>query len=139
MRYKPKGSWESVRVISGGDTSHHTSPTVMWMWPPNRELETTDTENVSVFGPRFQRVFNNHIPIYWSMLENIKQRDVMDKLDQTILWYEINKSTTNLINDKSQGLNGVPPNTFKELDNGNLSWLLLLYNQFWHRKSDFNK
>ena len=63
----------------------------------------------------------------------------MEKLDQTISWYEINKSTTQLANDKAPGLNGVPNNAFKSLDDANLSWLLLFYNQFWHSQSDFDK
>ena len=47
------------------------------------------------------------------------------------------KSTTKLAKDKAPGLNGVPPNALKSLDDENITWLLLLYNQFWRRKSDF--
>ena len=54
----------------------------------------------------------------------------MDKLDQPISRDEIKKSTTKLANDKEPGLNSVPPNAFKALDDANLSWLLLFYNQF---------
>ena len=63
----------------------------------------------------------------------------MDKLYQLISWDEIKKSTTNLVNDKAPGPNGVPPNTFKALDEANLSWILLFYNQFWHSLYDFDK
>ena len=63
----------------------------------------------------------------------------MDELDQPISWDEIKKATTNLANDKAPGLNGVPPNAFKALNDANISWLLLLYNQFWHSQSDFDK
>ena len=61
----------------------------------------------------------------------------MDKLDHPISWDEINKATTKLSNDKAPGLNGVPPNVFKALDNTNLSWLILFYNQLWHSLADF--
>ena len=61
----------------------------------------------------------------------------MDELDQPISWNEIKKSTTKLANNKSTGLNSVPPNVFKALDDANLSWLLLFYNQFWHIQADF--
>ena len=44
-----------------------------------------------------------------------------------------------LENDKSPGLNGVPPNAFKALDDANLYWLLLFYNQFWNNQADFEK
>ena len=81
----------------------------------------TDVENASVFGPHFRRVFNNRRPIYWSVLDYLNQREVMDEIDQPISWDEINKSTTNLANDKSPGLNGVPPNSLKALNDANLS------------------
>ena len=78
MRFNPKEAWESVCVLSGGYTSHHASPTVMRMQLPNGELATTDTENASVFGLHFHRVFNNHRLIDWPVLDKIKQREVMD-------------------------------------------------------------
>ena len=111
----------------------------MRMQLPNRELETTDVENASVFVPHFHRVFNNHIPIDWSVLHNIKQIEVMGELYQPISWDEINKSTTKLANDKVTELNSVPPNEFKALDGENLSWLLLFYNKFWHNQADLDK
>ena len=85
------------------------------------ELATTDAENASVFGPHFHRVFNNHRPIDWTVLYNINQREVMEKLYQPISWYEIKKATTKLAKNKSPGLNGVPPNAFKALDDAKLS------------------
>ena len=99
----------------------------------------TYAENASLFGPHFHRVFNNHRPIDWTVLDKIKQREVMDELDQPISWDEINKSITKLANDKSPGLNGVPPIAFKALDDANLSWLLIFYNQVWSIQSDFDK
>ena len=93
----------------------------MRMRLPNGELATTDAENTYIFGPHFHRVFNNHIPIDWYVLDKINQREVMDELDQPISWDEINKSTTKLANDKAPGLNGVPPNVFKALGDANLS------------------
>ena len=97
---------------------------------PNRELTMTDAENASVFGPHFHRVFNNHIPIDWPVLDNINQKDVMYELYHPISWDEINQVTTKLANYKAQGINGVPPNEFKALNNVNLSWILLRYNKF---------
>ena len=84
MRFNPKEAWESVCVLSVGDTSHHASPTGMRMRLPNGELATTDAENASVFGPHFHRFFNNHRLVYWPVLDKIKQREVMDKLEHPI-------------------------------------------------------
>ena len=121
MRFNPKEAWEIVLVLSGGDTIHHNSPTIMRMRLPNGELATTDAENASVFGPHFHRVFNNRRPIYWPVLDKLKQIEVIDELDKPISWDEIKKSTINLANDKAPGLNGLPPNAFKALDDTNLS------------------
>ena len=73
------------------------------------------------------------------MLDKIKERDAMEKIYQPISWDDIKKPTTNLANDKSPGLNGVPPNSFKVLDDLNLSWLLLFYNKFWYSQDDFDE
>ena len=86
---------------------------------PNGELATADAENASVFGPHFNRVFNNHRLIDWSVLDKIKQREVMDELYHPISWDEINKANTKLANNKEPGLNGVPPHAFKALDDSN--------------------
>ena len=72
MQLNPKEAWQSVRVLSGGDMIRHASPTVMRMRLPNGELTATDALNASVFGPHFHMVFNNHIPIDWPVIDNIK-------------------------------------------------------------------
>ena len=63
----------------------------------------------------------------------------MDELDQPISWDKIKKATTKLANDKSLGINSVPTNAFKALNDTKLSWILLFYNQFWHSRADFDK
>ena len=139
MSFNTKEAWESVRVLFGEDTSHYASPTVIHMRIPSEELATTDAENASVFGPHFHRVFNNHRRIDWTVLEKIKHIEVTDELDHTISWDEIKKATTKLANYKAPGLNGVPHNETKALDDTILSWLLLFYNQFWHNQANFDK
>ena len=139
MQYTPKEVWQSVRVITGGDTIHNASRTIMWMRLPNGKLVTTDAENASIFGPHFDRVFNNHIPIDWTVLESIKQRYMMEELDPRISWDEIKKSTTKLVNEKAPGINGVPPNVFKAINDKNLTWILLFFNQLWSVQADSNK
>ena len=111
----------------------HADATTQW------GTATTDAKNASVFGPHFHKVFNNHRPIDCPVLYKIKKIEVMDELDQPISWGEIKKPTTKLSNNKAPGINGVPPNAFKALENANLSWILLLYNQFFNSQSDFNE
>ena len=71
----------------------------MRMHLTNGKMGTSDTENVFVYGPIFDRIFNNHIPIYWPMLDRINQRDVTEELDPLISWYDIKKATTKLANE----------------------------------------
>ena len=80
-RFNPKESWQSVRVLDIGDTSNYYLPTIMQMRLPNGELATTNAEIDSVFGPQFDRVFNNHRPIDWPVLYNTKQRYAIEELD----------------------------------------------------------
>ena len=61
------------------------------------------------------------------------------KIDHPISWDEIKKAITKLENNKATRLNGVPPNAFKSLDDANLFWILLFYNQFWHIQPDFDE
>ena len=49
------------------------------------------------------------------------------------------KTTTNLANKKSPGLNGVPPNAFKALDDKNISRIILFYNQLWCSQDEFHE
>ena len=91
MKLNLKEAWKSVRVIAGGYTSHHASPTIVRVRLPNGELAMTDAENTSVFGPHFHRLFENHKPIDWTMLCNIKQRYMMENLDHPISWDDIKK------------------------------------------------
>ena len=70
-----------------------------------------DAENASVFCPHFHRVFINHRSIDWPVLDNIKQRDVLEKLDHPISCNNINKTTTKLANNKAIWLNDIPPNS----------------------------
>ena len=86
MQFNRKEAWKSVCVIARGDTIHQASPTIIRMHLPNRELRTIDAENASVFGPQLHRVFNNHRPIDWPIIEKMKQRDLMEELDHSTSW-----------------------------------------------------
>ena len=68
---------------------NQASPTIIQMSLTNGELDTTDAENDSFFGPQFHRVFNNNRPIDWTVLDKIKQLDVMEELDHLISWDKI--------------------------------------------------
>ena len=69
MRFNPKEAWKSVKIFSGGDTSHHKNPTSMSMQLPNGSTTAMDAENASVIGPHFAKVFCSDIQIDCYALE----------------------------------------------------------------------
>ena len=130
MSFNPKAVWESVKILTGGTTSHHAKPTITRMRQPTGKLVTTDKENAEVLGPHFEKLFNNHLPIELEVINEIKQRQTMDELNKPISWAEIKIAIAKLANDKAPGLNKVPPNEFKSLSNANLAHLLTFFNQY---------
>ena len=129
MSFNPKAAWERVKILTGGTTSHHEKPTIMQMRMLTGKLATMDKENVEVLGPHFEKVFNKHRPIEWKLIDDIKQRQTMYELNDSITWKELKTSIAKLANNKSTGLNQVPPNSFKSLSNKNLTHLLTFFNQ----------
>ena len=57
-----------MKVLAGEMTGHHEKPTVMGLKLTNGELATTDAENASVMGPQLEKVYKNHLPVYWTVL-----------------------------------------------------------------------
>ena len=49
------------------------------------------------------------------------------------------KFTTKLSNVKASGLNVVPPNAFKALNDKDITWLLIFYSKFWSSQADFDR
>ena len=139
MSFNPKAAWESVKILTGGTTSHHAKPTIMRMRLPTGKLDTTDKENAEVLGPHFEKVFYNHRPIEWKVINNIKQRQTMHELNKPISWAELKTAIAKLANDKAPGLNKMPPNAFKSLSNANLAHLLIFFNQYWEGEADFSE
>ena len=63
----------------------------------------------------------------------------MQEIDQPILWYELKAAVTKLTNDRDQGLNKVPPNVFKALNDENLTQLLRILNNYLLEETDFDE
>ena len=137
MSFNLKAAWESVKILTRGTTSHHAKPTIMRMRLPTGKLATTDKENVEVLGPNFEKVFNNHRPIEWKVINKIKQRQTIHELNKPISREELKTAIAKLENDKAPGLNKVPPNAFKSPSNANLAHLLTFFNQYWEGEADF--
>ena len=101
MSFNPKATWESVMILTGGTTSHHEKPTIMRMRLSTGKLATTDKENTEVLGQHFKKVFNNHRPIEWHVIDKIKQLQTMYELNEPITWAELKTAIEKLANDKA--------------------------------------
>ena len=55
----------------------------------------------------------------------------MPELDTLISWEELKQAITKISNGKSPGLNDVPPDAFKALDDQNLLTLMNFLNSSW--------
>ena len=124
MRFTPKYEWESGKILAGGMTSYHEKPTLIRLKLANGELATTDAENASVMGPHLEKFYRNHLLVDWSVLHELPQQHFMLDLDTLISWKELKQAVTKLSNGKSPGLNDVPPDSFKALDEQNLLTLM---------------
>ena len=139
MPFNPKEAWVSIRRLTGGESSHHTSPKVIQMRLPSGNLAENDKENVSVFENHFKKVLNNHKMTDTTVINEINLREVMGELDNPPLWTEYTSAIQELTNDKSPGLNGVPPNDFKSMSEENLRHHFNFITEFWEDKVDFEE
>ena len=111
----------------------------MRIWLTNGNNATTDAENALLLRPHFAKVCCSDWPVDWSALDEVRQRDAMQEIDQPILRDELNPEVTKFKNDKAIVLNKVPLNDFKPLNNYNLSHLLDFFITYWLEETDFDE
>ena len=116
MRTNPREAWEYIQILTGGSKAHHKKKVKMAMKMENGKTATNGKENMAVFGPHFERVFNNHRPVDLTILNEIPQRPILHELDSPITFDEVNVAINKLKNDKSPGLNGIPPEAYKAMN-----------------------
>jgi hypothetical protein len=116
MHANPRVAWEYIRLLTGGSTAHHKKKVKMALTMANGKPATNDKENMAIFGPHFERVFNNHHPVDPTVLDEIHQRPILHDIDSPITFAEINIAINKLKNGKSPGLNGIPPEAYKAMN-----------------------
>jgi hypothetical protein len=102
MAMNPRLAWEHIRLFTGGSIVHHKKSVPMAMNMPNGNLATNGKENISVFGPHFERVFNNHCPVDLTILDKIAQCPVLPELDLPISFDKVDTAINKLKNGKAQ-------------------------------------
>jgi hypothetical protein len=82
----------------------------------SRDLASNAKENMSVFGMHFYKVLNNHRPVDSSVLNLIKQKPCLTAIDATITFKKVKHAINKLEKGKAPGLNGIPPEALKAMD-----------------------
>ncbi len=116
MRLNPRVAWEYICLLTGGTTGHHKKKVTMAMKMADGKIATNGKENTAVFGPQFERVFNNHHPVNLTILTDVPQRPTLNDLDLPITYKELDAAIKKLKNGKSPGLNGIPPEAYKAMN-----------------------
>ena len=119
MSFNPRVAWEHIHLLAKGKTAHHQKRVHMEMRLLYGTKATNSAENMSVFGPYFSNVFNNHRPINPDILQHIPQRHILWELNNSITWEEFCQVVCKLKNAKAPGLTGVPPEAFKLMSPAN--------------------
>ena len=90
-----------------------------------------------VFSAHFGKMLNYLKDTDDSLIDDIILREVSTELESTPEWAELIIAVVELTNDKSPGLNNVPPNAFKAMTGENLLHLFDLIVKFWEDRLDF--
>jgi hypothetical protein len=112
---------------------------MMAMKMEDGKLASNSKENMSVFGPHFDRVYNNHRPVDLSILEEVPQRPTLHDIDSPITFEEVNNAINKLKSGKSPGLNGISPEAYKAM-NGTMRRRVHKYvSDFFEGKEDYKE
>jgi hypothetical protein len=117
MRMNPRLAWENIRILTGRETAHHKTTINMAMKMENGTLASNAKENISVFGMHFHKVLDNHRPVDTTVLNLIQQKPRLDAIDVPITFREVKAAINKLKKEKSPGLNGIPPEALKAMNN----------------------
>jgi hypothetical protein len=119
MRFNPHVAWDNdnITLLASGETAHHKTNINMAMKLDNGDLASNAKENMSIFSMHFHKVLNNHRPVDDSVLELFPQKPCLTKTDTPITFREVKCAITKLKKGKAPGLNGIPPEALKAMDN----------------------
>ena len=136
MRFNPRTAWENINLLAGGETAHHKTNINMAMKLDNGDLASNAKENMSIFSMHFRKVLNNHRPVDDSVLELIPQRPCLTDIDTPITFREVKRAITKLKKGKAPGLNGIPPEALKAMDNAPKRTIHKHISDFFEGKTD---
>jgi hypothetical protein len=136
MRFNLRLAWENIRLLGGGETAHHKTNINMAMKLKTGDLASTAKENMSVFSLHFHKVLNNLRPVDDSVLELINQKPCHTAIDTPITFREVKGAINKLKKGKAPGLNGIPPEALKAMDDAPRRTVHKHVSDFFEGKTD---
>ena len=137
MDFNPGVAWESVKLLSKGQSAHHKKPKTMAFRRSDGSLAQNDEEQMEVLETHFQKVFNNKREVKFETLNSVLQRDIMHDQDRDVSFDEFEKALDGLANNKAAGENGVSPNAIKALNDENRRYIFHFIVEFWEDSKDY--
>jgi len=116
MRMNPRLAWENLCLLTGGETAHHKTNINMAMKLESDELASNAKENMSIFSMHFHKVLNNNKTVDDSVLDLIEQKPCLTAIDLPITFREVKHAINKLKKGKAAGLNGIPTEALKAMD-----------------------
>jgi len=110
-------AWENIHLLTGGETAHHKTNINMAMKLENGKLASNTKKNMSIFRMHFHKVLNNQRPVDYTLIDLIKQKPCLTTIDTPISFKEVRHAINKLKKGKAPGLNGLPPEALKAMDN----------------------
>ncbi len=117
MSMDPRLAWENIRILTGGNTAHHKANLNMSMCLANGELALNANKNITVFGVHFNKVLNNQRLVDYSILNLLEQKPCLTLINNPITFSKVKRAINELKKGKSPGLNGIPSEALKAMDN----------------------
>ena len=121
--FNPGIAWESVKLLSKGQSAHHKKPKTTVFRRSDGGLAQNDKEQMEVLEDHFQKVFNNKREVKFETLNSVLQGDIMYDQDRDISFKDFGKALDELANNKAVRENGVSLNAIKALNKENCRYM----------------
>jgi hypothetical protein len=108
-----------IKATSLGNEINHSTKRPISLRLPNGKRAINDSENMSVMLPHCHRIFNNHKAVSPQALLHMKQRPIIQSLDDDFSDTEIRTALRQMKNNKAPGANGIPIEALKAMNNTN--------------------
>ena len=78
MPQNAKDSCQAITTLKEGILDHHKFPDIRHFSNKDDTYTTSDGESIKVLSKNFHYVYNIDVFIYWSVLEEIKKKPVLN-------------------------------------------------------------